>query len=131
MSACRPLGVMLVALLLAVHVTGKAEGADACRFTADDVIGAWILPAPGSGVVADDAREFVIERDGESRIFSEYLHHRPMGDGIWVFDATSCILTLDYGDYNDTLRVEKDVDGGAHLVDEGGQIYRRLATNEA
>lgn len=124
MSAFRHLAVALAAVLLAGHGPGKAEEPSACAFTADDVIGAWILPAPESDVVEDDAREFAIARDGESRIFSEYLHHRPMGDGIWHFDAASCILTLDYGDYDNILRVEGE--GEAHLVDEAGQIYRRF-----
>lgn len=118
-------------MLVAGHGPDRAEAESACAFTADDVIGAWILPAPESDVIEDDAREFAIERDGESRTFSEYLHHRPIGDGTWNFDAASCILTLDYGDYDDTFRVEGDVEGGAHLVDEAGQIYRRLTATES
>jgi len=102
----------------------KAEEAGACPFTEDDVIGAWILPAPGSDVVENDAREFAIERDGDGRHFREYLHHRLMSDGIWRFDGASCILTLDYGDYDETFRVEGA--GDAQLVDESGQIYRRF-----
>lgn len=131
MSAFRHLAVALAAVLLAGHGPGRSEEASACAFAADDVIGDWILPAPGSDVVENDAREFAIERDGESRVFREYLHHRPMGDGTWHLDAASCILTLDYGDHDETLRVEGEGEGEAHLVDEAGQIYRRFTESES
>ena len=129
MIAFRHLAVALAAVLVAGHASGRAEEPGACAFTTDDVIGSWILPAPGSDVVENDAREFLIERDEESRGFIEYLHHRAMSDGTWHFDVTSCILTLDYGDYNETLRVEGE--GAAYLVDEAGQIYRRFSESES
>ncbi|MCL9998693.1 MAG: hypothetical protein NBV68_04890 [Erythrobacter sp.] len=121
----RYLACALASMLAASASHGGAHEQEPCPFTEDDVIGAWILPAPGSDVVENDAREFAIERDGDDRYFREYLHHRLMSDGIWRFDGADCILTLDYGDYVDTFRVEAA--GDAQLVDEGGNIYRRFA----
>jgi hypothetical protein len=103
---------------------GRSAAETACPFTEADVIGAWILPAPGSDVVEDDAREFAIERDGDARVFHEYLHHRPMGAGTWWFDEARCILTLDHGSLAETFRLVSA--GEAQLVDESGQTYRRL-----
>lgn len=103
---------------------GRSAAETACPFTENDVIGSWVLPAPGSDVVEDDAREFAIARDGDQRYFSEYLHHRPMGQGTWLFDQESCILTLAYGSSVETFRLESA--GEPRLVDESGQTYRKF-----
>jgi len=129
MVPLRRLACALAVMLVASGSQGDARPRNPCRFTEKDVIGDWILPAPESDVVENDAREFAFEREGEGRFFREYLHHRPMGDGTWRFDRASCTLTLDYGGYADTLRVK--VERKPHLVDEGGQIYRKFTGTAA
>ena len=112
-------------MVTATGSAGEASREGPCRFTQRDVIGSWSTTPYDSGVVKDDRREFTIELDDKQRLFSEYLHHRPMGDGIWRFDSASCTVTLDYRHSDsETLRLT-----GARrlrLVGEGGVIYHKL-----
>jgi hypothetical protein len=125
MTPARRLACALAVMIAVNGSAGEGHPAVPCRFTEQDMIGGWSSAPQDSDVVKDDAREFLFQREGEERVFGEYLHHRPMSSGTWRFDGANCTIALVYRHSgSETLRAT----GGRRprLVGEGGEIYRKL-----
>jgi hypothetical protein len=69
-------------------VAGPTHGA-ACAVDETALLGGW-RHARGGG----SFEVFALEREGETRRFSAWLHERPESSGLWSFDRAACRLRV-------------------------------------
>jgi hypothetical protein len=96
-----------------------------CLLTEQAFLGNWSTPA-GNEIVRGDVREIAFEYVEGERVFSEWLHHRPMGSGTWR--VVSCTVAVH--DHDTAIRFRFLGNDGRRLVElpyrPGDPVYRRV-----
>jgi hypothetical protein len=97
----------------------------ACPLKERAFVGSWSTPA-GDEIVRGDVHEIAFEYIEGKRVYSEWLHHRPMGSGTWRVQGCEAVVT----DQGASWRYRFLNNDGRRLVHvpfkRGNPIYRRI-----